>query len=161
MPRIIPNETSWIGFSVSAPAAPTTLVPSAANITAAINLTPFVISLNATTRGNIVQTPSFDNKFETSIPGTVTSTFEGDFYRDDTTDTAWTTLPRNTKGYFYISRFGGTGTNKAPIAAQTVEVWPVFIVARAAQNLTNNTAQMFSIQCSVFQVPNEAAIVTA
>lgn len=80
-------------------------------------------------------------------------------YRDDTTDTAWTTLPRETKGYFVISRFGGKGTNAAPIVGDKVEVWPVFIVSRSATNLTSNTAQTFQIQASVFEVPNESVAV--
>lgn len=159
MPRIIPNEETWVGFATALTAP--TLVPKLSEVTGAIDLTPFVISINASTRGNIVQTPSFDSKFETSIAGTITSTFEIDLYRDDTTDTAWDTLPRETKGYFLISRFGGAGTNAAPTTGDTVEVWPVFIVSRSATNLTSNTAQTFQVQCSVFEVPNEAAVVTA
>lgn len=89
-------------------------------------------------------------------------------YRDDTTDTAWETLPRSTKGYFVISRFGGKGSPTAtpasalhqPIAADKVEVWPVLIVARAAANLTNNTAQTFTVQAAVYQTPNESAVVS-
>src|SRR4051794_6649417 len=104
MARIIPNEESWIGFTPTVAAA--NLVPTAAEVTAAVPLTPFVISINASSTGNTVATPSFDSVFETSIPGTVTATFEADIYRDDTTDTAWLTLPRTTKGYFIISRFG-------------------------------------------------------
>lgn len=159
MPRIIPNEESWIGFATTI--ATPTLVPKLSEITGAADLTSFVISINASTRGNIVQTPSFDTKFETSIAGTITATFEADFYRDDTTDTAWTTLPRETQGYFIISRFGGSGTKAKPTTGDKVEVWPVFVVARSATNMTSNTAQTFQIQASVFEVPNEAAVITA
>lgn len=158
MARIIPNNNSYVAFLTTL--ASTTLVPTAAEIAAGVNLTPFVISLNASTTGNTVATPSFDNVFETSIPGTVTSTFEGDFYRDNTLDTAWLTLPRATVGYFVVSRFGGTGTNHLPVATNKVEVWPVIVQTRSAQNMTNNTAQTMTVQCSVTQVPNESAIVT-
>jgi len=158
MARTIPNQHSYITF-VTTIASPT-LAPTAAEISGGVNLTSFVISLNASTTGNTVATPSFDSTFETSIPGTVTATFEADFYRDDTTDTAWLTLPRGTKGYFVVSRFGGTGANNLPMAGDKVEVWPVTVQTRSGQNMTNNTAQTMTVQCSVPQVPNEAALVS-
>lgn len=159
MPRIIPNEETKVRFLTTLASA--TLVPTIAEVNAGVDLTSFVMSINASTRGNVVQTPSFDTRFETSIAGTVTSTFEADMYRDDTADTAWTTLPRNTQGYFVILRFGGTGTNGAIAASNKVEVWPVFVVARTATNLTSNTTQTFQVQCSVYKEPNENATVAA
>lgn len=158
MARIIPNQNAYIAFVTTI--ADTGLNPTAAEISGGVNLTPFVISLNASTTGNTVATPSFDSVFETNIPGTVTSTFEGDFYRDSTTDTAWITLPRATSGYFVVSRFGGHGTNQLPITADKVEVWPVRVQTRSAQNMTNNTAQTMTVQCAVTQVPNESAVVS-
>lgn len=160
MARVIPNNNSYIAFLTTI--ASGTLVPTAAEITAGVNLTPFLISLNASTTGNTVATPSFDTTFETNIPGTVTSTFEADFYRDAAVsgDTAWTTLPRGTAGFFVVSRFGGTGALNKPISTNIVEVWPVTVMTRSAQNMTNNTAQTMTVQCSVPKVPNEAAVVT-
>lgn len=269
MARIIPNENSYISFCT---AMANYNAPTSAEVQAGVNLTPYIISINASTRGNIVQTPDFSTRFETNIPGTVTSTFESDMYRDDSADTAWLTLPRATAGYFVISRFGGkggpgvtlttptgtavavvgtagttayayrvsaiggggetlastevttttgnatlsatnynnvtwnavanatsygvfgrtaggelrlanvtstsysdngtatpsgalpatntTGTTtplKSPVSGDTVEVWPVRVVARAAQNLTNNTAQTFMLQCAVYLTPAESA----
>jgi hypothetical protein len=158
MARIIPNNNSYIAFVTTILSG--TLNPTAAEISGGVNLTPFTISINASTTGNTVATPSFDNVFETNIPGTITATFEADFYRDDALDTAWLTLPRATKGYFVISRFGGTGTNHIPVATNKVEVWPVTVQTRSAQNMTNNTAQTMTVQCSVTTVPNEAAVVS-
>lgn len=270
MARIIPNQNSYIAFCAS---IANYAAPSQAEVQAGVNLTPFIISINASTRGNIVQTPDFSTRFETNIPGTVTSTFEADMYRDDSNDAAWLTLPRGTAGYFVISRFGGKGgpgftlttpsgvavaavgtpgttaysyrvsavggggetlastavslatgnanlnsTNYnnvtwnavsnasgynvygrtsggeqklafvqgansyadqgmaipsgavpasnttgqttplySPTSGDTVEVWPVRVVARAAANLTNNTAQMFSMQAAVYLTPAESA----
>jgi hypothetical protein len=158
MARVIPNGNTYVAFCTTI--ASTALVPTAAEIAAGVNLTPFIISINASTNGNTVATPSFDSTFETNIPGTVTATFEADMYRDATTDTAWTTLPRGTAGFMVISRFGGTGTLKLPVSTNKVEVWPVLVMTRSAQNMTNNTAQTMTVQCSVPQVPNESAIVT-
>lgn len=275
MARIIPNQNSYILFCA---AIANYNAPTQAEVQAGINLTPFIVSINASTRGNVVATPDFSTRFETNIPGTVTSTFESDMYRDDSADTAWTTLPRGTSGYMVISRFGGkggpgislstpagvtvtpvgtagaatyfykvaavggggvtlastgqstttgnavlsptnynqvswtavpnatgyfvygrpstTGTEQkmafvtqnsfadtgsqfytpagavpgsnttgtttplySPTSGDTVEVWPIRIVARAAQNLANNTAQMFTVQAAVYATPNEAATV--
>jgi hypothetical protein len=164
MARIIPNEETFVQF---VPVIANIAAPTKTELAGGVNLTPFIVSVNASTRGNVVQTPSFDTRFETSIPGTVTSTFEMDLYRDDDADTAWDTLPRETQGYVVISRFGGTGgpssTPAQPLHSPTtgdhVEVWPVFVVSRSATNLTSNTAQTFQVQCSVFEEPSEDSVV--
>jgi len=158
MARIIPNENSWIGFT---PTVASVSAPTAANITAAVNLTPYVISINASSRGNTVPTPSFDSLFETSIAGTVQATFDADFYRDDSADLAWATLPRATDGFFIISRFGGAGADHKPIALDVVEVWPVLIVSRTMANMSNNTVLTFTASASVPVEPVEDAVVAA
>lgn len=159
MARLIPNENTWVGFATTIAAAD--LEPTAAEVTAAVDLTPFVISLNASSRGNTVPTPSFDSLFETSTAGTSAATFDADFYRDDDADTAWETLPRGTKGYFIVSRFGGTGAGNKPVATDEVEVWPVQVTSRTMANMTNNTVLTFTASCAVNIEPNEAAIVAA
>ena len=158
MARIIPNENTWVGFATTITSI---TAPTAAQITAAINLTPFVISLNASSRGNTVPTPSFDTLFETSTAGTSAATFDADFYRDDTTDTAWDTLPRGTRGFFIVSRFGGAGTGNKPILADKVEVWPVMVTSRTMANMSSNTVLTFTASCAVTTEPAEAATVAA
>src|SRR5689334_14398642 len=110
MSTLIPNENCWIGFATAQPAA-ADLVPSAAEVSAAVELTDFVISLTANATGNTVPTPKLKSLFEPSIPGTSTASFSAEMYRDSVKaqDIAWNTLPRNTSGVFYIARFGGTG----------------------------------------------------
>jgi hypothetical protein len=159
MARIIPNENTWVGFATTV--ASPTLVPSSAELTGATDLTPLCMSINASSRGNTVPTPSFDSLFETSIAGTSQATFDADFYRDDTTDTAWTTLARGSSGFFIISRFGGSGTNNKPTTGDTVEVWPVEIISRTMANMASNTVMSFTVSCAVNVEPNEAATVAA
>lgn len=156
MARVIPNDNTWVGFATSVAniAAPTT-----AEINAATDLTSYLVTIDASTRGNNVPTPNFDSLFETSISGTVQASFTAEFYRDDATDTAWTTLPRATDGYFIISRFGGQGTDDAPTTGDTVEVWPVRVTSRAAVALANNDVQRFQIECAVTTEPDEDAVV--
>lgn len=160
MARIIPNDNSYIAFATSGGIASAALVPTAAEVTAATNLTSFVMSLTASTQGNVLPTPSFDTLFETSTVGTSSSSFSGDFYRDDTADTAWSVLPRKTKGFMIISRFGGDGALRKPIAGDIVEVWPIIVVSRSMAGMSNNTIQTFTITCAVYAEPNEAATVT-
>lgn len=152
--------TPKFGTSGLASAAAPSLASELAN---AVDLTAFCVSITAQTTGNTVPTPSLATKFETTIQGTYAASFTADFYRDDTTDTAWLTLPRNTKGTFIISRFGGKSAVKQGYVAvgDTVEVWPIIVVARSASNMTSNTAQMFTMTASVPTPPTENAVVAA
>jgi hypothetical protein len=157
MAKVIPNDNTWVGFAITVAAAD--LVPTAIEVSGATNLSGLVMALNASSTGNVVPTPTFDTLFETSIIGTSQATFTADFYRDSvsSSDVAWTTLARGTRGFFIISRFGGSGTDNEPEAGDTVEVWPVAVVSRAMQNMSNNTVQMFTVTCSVPVEPNESA----
>lgn len=159
MSTLIPNENCYIAFSET---TPTDLAaPTAAQVAAAIDLTDFVISLTASAQGNAVPTPRLKRLFETSIPGTSTAQFTAEMYRDNEDDLAWDTLPRDANGVFYISRFGGTGTENLPVATDPVEVWPVRVVSRAGGAMSSNTAQTFTLTCSVPEEPVEDAVVGA
>lgn len=159
MSTLIPNENCYIAFS---PTVPTDLAaPTAAQVAAAIDVTDFVISLTAGAQGNAVPTPRLKRLFETSIPGTSSAQFTSEMYRDDEDDVAWDLLARDTAGVFYISRFGGTGPDNLPVATDPVEVWPVRVVSRMAGALTSNTAQTFTLTCSVPEEPEEDAVVAA
>lgn len=169
MSNLIPNENTWVGFlagdgtdEFGIPVANGVVgAVTAADIAAAVDLTDYLISLNASASGNTVPTPRLRTLFETSIPGTSSATFTADFYRDDDNDLAWDTLPRGRKGSFLVSRFGGTGANKRPIATESVEVWPVQISSRAGGALQSGTAQMFTSTCAVPVEPDEDVVVGA
>lgn len=160
MTKLIPNENTWVGV---ADTIANISAPTAAEITAATELTPLLITINAGAQGNTVPTPTLDTLFETSIPGTSAAQFTGDFYRDDDlgADYAWDELPRGKKCYFIISRFGGTGAGRKPIATDIVEVWPVQITSRAMAQMSSNTALMFTITAAVHTEPDEDAVVAA
>jgi hypothetical protein len=163
MSTLIPNENCWIGFAEDFPADADGLVPTAAEVADAIELTDFIISFTANAQGNAVPTPKLKSMFETSIPGTNTATLTAECYRDSVRadDLAWNTLPRNAYGVFYVSRFGGTGPELLPIATDHVETWPARVISRAASPMSSNTAQTFTMTGSVPQEPNEDAIVAA
>lgn len=157
--RVIPNEATWIGFSTDRPVDLN--APTETELAGATDLTGFVISLTAQSQGNTVPTPSIDTLFETSIPGTSQASFQADMYRDSETDTAWDTLTRDLSGYFFISRFGGTGTDHMPVSGEKLEVWPVRITSRTASALASNTAQTFTCMAAVPEDPAEDAVVAA
>jgi hypothetical protein len=161
MSTLIPNANCWIGWAANI--AQAALIPKLAELTSATELTDFIININASSTGNVVPIPKLKSAFETSIPGTTTATFTAEMYRDSVpaNDTAWTTLPKAASGFFIISRFGGTGVGKKPTTGDTVEVWPVNVSSRTASALASNTAQTFTLTCSVPVVPNEAAVITA
>lgn len=162
MSTLIPNENCWIAFSPDPPAA-VDLVPTASEVADAEVITDFIISLTASSQGNTVPTPRLSSLFETTIPGTSTATFSAEMYRDSVkaNDKAWNLLPKDTAGVFYISRFGGTGGDLLPVATDEVEVWPVRVTSRTASAMSSNTAQTFTLTCSVPQEPNEEAVVHA
>jgi hypothetical protein len=158
MGRIIPNENTFIGFATTLTGTPGS--PKVADVTGAVDLTHYTASLNASATGNAVPTPAFDTLFETSIVGTSQGTFSGDFYRDDGTtpgDLAWDTLPRGTKGFFIITRYGGVPST----VGKKCEVWPVQVLSRSMANMANNTVETFTVTCSVPVEPAEDAVVVA
>ena len=161
MARIIPNENTWIGFTPATTLSDHLDAPTAADVQAAVELTGWCISLNASARGNTVPTPSFDSLFETSTAGTSAATFDADFYRDDEDDMAWETLYRGRRGYFIIARFGGSGTGNLPVSGDDVEVWPVMITSRTMANMSSNTVLTFTASCAVMEEPAEDATVAA
>lgn len=156
MTRIIPNENTFIGFT---PTVVDISAPKTSEITAAIDLTHWALSITASTTGNTVPTPSLDSLFETSIAGTVTGSFTADFYRDDEDDLAWETLPRKQKGFMILSRFGGSGADAKPITGDVVEVWPILVVSRTMSAGGSNTVLTFTVTAAVPEEPAEEAIV--
>ena len=159
MSRMIPNENSWVGWSLVAPADPA--APTEDELAAALTLTPWIVSINPTSQGNAIPAPALDSLFDRSAIGTSQGSFSGDFYRDDDNDLAWETIPRGEDGYLYVSRFGGTGTDKRPVAGQKVETWHLGITQRAGSNMTSNTLQTFSSTAAVLDPPEEDAVVAA
>jgi hypothetical protein len=157
--RVIPNESSWIAFSDTAPAD--LEAPTEDELAAAKVLTSYIVTINPTSTGNAIPTPNLDSLFDSSTIGTSQGAFSGDFYRDDEDDLAWDTLKRGIRGYFYISRFGGSGTDHSPVAGENIEVWPVAITQRAGSAMASNTVQTFTLTAAVPDKPAEDAVVAS
>jgi hypothetical protein len=141
----------WVS-SISSEAAPTV-----AEITGGTELTGFLSSLDTPLDGEQADTSALDSAFNTSVPGTFGGGATGTFYRDDTTDTAWTTLVRGTAGFIVVRRFGGSSV--AIAISDSVEVWPATVITRSSTTLDRNNTQMFSAEFSITSEPTLNAVV--
>ena len=153
MANMIPNQNSFVGYAAAAAGKPfgftATNAPTLLEINGLVDLTDFIVSINASATGNTVPTPRLKSLFETNVPGTSSATFTADMYRDDAADTAWDTLPRGQRGTFLIKRFGGTGTDGRPATGEDSELWPTQVVSRAASALQSGQAETFTLTASV------------
>lgn len=132
--------------------------PTLGEITGGVDLTPFLRALNTPLDGSTVDSATPDTTYNTTVAGThggqpVTADFTRDTEYDD--DTAWTTLPRTTTGFWVVARRGGTGTAGALQVADRVDVWPITVVTRNPGAYSRNSLEMFTVECSVNPAPSE------
>ena len=149
MARLIADGEVRIAFAptVGDPTAPTV----AEVVTAGVNITPFISSLDTPLEGEAVPSADLSSAFNKTVPGTFGGEMVAEMYRDDTADTAFTTFPRNTLGYIVIRRFGGSTV--AMIAGDDVEVWPIRVITRSPSPLSRGTVQMFSVNMATLDDP--------
>ena len=154
MAKLIANERVYMGWFPGFDAFADYTQPTAAELTSGVDYTCWLISVNASAQGNSVPTPDLCSLFETTVPSTASATFTADFYKDDEDDTPWENLVRSSQGYFVLERMKPVGADPLETGA-LVEVWPVYVISRAAGPLTSSQVQMFTLNCSVPKVPVE------
>ena len=157
MARIVPDgntKVHWV-TTIATPSAPTVV-----ELAAGTELTSFLARSGIDTPEEATDADSSDlsSARDKSVPATIGGQITGDFYRDDTTDTAWTTLTRLAQGYLVIGRFGGSGTDKALIATDTCEVWQVQISQRSNSRLESANTLKFTSVFSLAADPVDATI---
>jgi len=135
----------WFVPTVANTAAPTTT-----EITAGTELTPFMRrdGLQTPVSGTTIDASDIANLQNKNLPGS----YGGDsltlqLYRDDSADTAWTTLTRGASGYIIVRRFGGSTT--AAASANKVEVYPGSVISREPSQSGDNEAQRFTVTWAV------------
>jgi hypothetical protein len=152
MSRIVfeENTTIWFVASISNVNSPT-----AAEINAGVNLTSWCPKdgLKFGVTNNKVPIGAIDTAFDAEIQGSWGAELTFDFFRDDSADTAYTTLPRKTNGYFVIRPWGAAPTAVAA-AADKVSVWPVQTGQRIPNDSAANENQRFTCECAVTSTPN-------
>lgn len=154
MVRVIADgevKISWV-TTIASVTAPTT-----AEMAAGTELTGYLSTLDTPLEGESVDSSDLSSAFNKSVAGTYGGGASGTFYRDDTTDTAWTTLPRNTLGHLVIRRFGGSTVDYA--SSDSVEVWPARVIARSPSSLDRNSVQVFNVNFATVDEPTLAATI--
>jgi hypothetical protein len=164
MARKMPIGNIRLWFLATPPA--NKAAPTTGEVLAGVDLTAFLQRDGLTTpkKGNTVDIADISDPYNSTAPGT----YGGDpitlgLFRDDTTDTAWTTLlpvsastPLGTSGAIVVRRFGGATT--AIAVGNKVEVWPVSVIS-AENNQTGEKPTDFTVTCAVTSPPNDRAVV--
>lgn len=135
--------------------------PTVAELAAGVDLSHYVPKdgFDPGIADNQIPTGAIDTTFDAEVQGSYGSKLKIDFMRDDNTDVAWETLPRNTIGYI-VDR--PVLHQSVPIAAgQLVNVKPVESGSRMPQKSATNTMQRFSVAFAVTDTPFEDAVVAA
>jgi len=158
--RITPDTYTKIHIvdSIASIAAPTV-----AELAAGTEVTGFLTpaGLDTPEDGTDADISSIASARDFSIPATIGGDIQGEFYRDDTADSAWDATARLTITNLVISRFGGTGTDNAIIATDVVEVWPVRVSQRSNARITRGEALRFVATFALSADPDLAAVVAA
>jgi len=160
VPRITPDEYTKIHIvnSIASQAAPTV-----AELAAGTEVTGFLTpaGLDTPEESTDADISSIASARDFSVPATIGGDITGEFYRDDSSDDAWDALPRLQITNIVISRFGGTGTDNAIAATDTVEVWPVRVSQRSNARVTRGEALRFTSKFALSGDPDFAAVVAA
>lgn len=162
MARITPDGISKVWF---VPTLSSTTSPSLAQIEAGTELTPFITpqGVNTPDEGQEADASDLSSARDKTVPSTVSGQYTGEFYRDDVpaNDEAWSALPRLAEGYLVIARFGGSGTDNAIAATDSVEVTQVRVANRSNSGLPRGQVLRFSTVMSVSAEPVLDATVAA
>ncbi len=133
------------------------------NDAAVIELTDFLTDGGVATPldGSIVDSADMGSRFNKTALGT----FGGQpivlqFYRDfpAASDTAWTTLPRDTTGYYVLSR-AGLATPGTFAVSDEVESWPLEVASRNPVDVARNDMQQFTTENAIPGEPLEDFVV--
>jgi hypothetical protein len=154
VPRLISNgevKMQWLA-TASSP-------PTIAEVNAGTEITGFISSLDTPLDGDAVDSSDLSSAFNKTVAGKFGGTVSASMYRDDTADTAFALLPRNTTGYLVIRRFGGSGVAFA--AADEIDMWNLRVITRSDAALDDNAVQAFTVTFAALDEPEIAIAVAA
>lgn len=152
MGKYAPPGISEVHFAVTV-SSYTSISASEAN--AGTDLTSFVRTLPDVPRtANLVDTATLDSKFEKRQVGTRGGdVITMEILRDDTTDTAYTTLVEDTAGYLLVARKGLT-TAGTFATSDIIDVFPVTVASVADGNPGRNDPDFAVVQMAVTADPS-------
>ena len=98
-------------------------------------------------------------QYNLDVAGSVTLNLSVSFFRDDDTDTAWTTLQRGDFVHVVYAAQGGSGANGALAVGDPVEVFYGQILDKSMADPAENTTAQFTCNISTAKAPQMDAIV--
>lgn len=152
--RIVPPEVVevvWV-TTIALPAAPT-----AAELNAGVDITGFLRGVPSIPEtGNTADISDLSSKFnkrQAATHGGDVLTLEA--YRDDTADTAYTTLLRTTQGFLVVA-WDGLAAAGTFAVADLVWIYPSTIISRGLGTPGRDEAEFFISEQAITDDPTEA-----
>jgi hypothetical protein len=132
--------------------------PILAEFTAGTDLTTFVTKdgVQPGSTNNRVPTGGIDDAFNSEVQGSWSAAFSLKCFRDDTTDTAWTTLVRGLEGFVVIGYDSAAGI----ATGDEVQVWPAEFGTPNMDPSAADTPETFMADIAIQTPPVLDAVVT-
>lgn len=129
--------------------AATTLIPTAAEITAGTDYTAQINAIDGFTLENTpIETPDMASTFVSKIGGDDSAADSSlTFYEDSTLDDIENDLAKGTSGFIVIMSKGNTPGNKG------MDVYPVTVVSNSKAYTTDNEAAKITVQFTITARP--------
>lgn len=127
------------------------------NDAAVIDLTEFLAPAGIDTplTGNRADAADWSTGFDKTSRGTYGGDpISAEFWYDETTNTAWDTLPRGTLGYFVLAVLP-LATAGTFAEDDVIEIWPIDVDTRARIRTPRNENQRFMVEAGVPDEPVE------
>ncbi|MEU7044933.1 hypothetical protein AB0A77_28295 [Streptomyces varsoviensis] len=174
MPRYAATGRIAIIF---APSVANINAPTAAEISAGVNLTDYITrdGLKTPSSGNTIDAADIGSRFNKTAPGTYggdaaeITAHRGSKPGASGDDKAWAALPQDSMGFLIVARTGlgqspttGLGTKDGkPTTGDRVEVYPVTVISRAMKEAGNNETDKFTASLAITGEPTQDATVAA
>lgn len=131
--------------------------PTAAQINAGVDLTPWLRQdgLNRTITAALTDVADARDTFDRTDIGTHGASLELSFLRDSVSgsDTAFSTLPRGTRGFLVIAPFGWASAAVTATAADRCEVWTAVVSAISPDAEGKEKAQVIKVTFGLPDAP--------
>ena len=137
-----------------------TTAPTAGEVAAGTDITPFLQSADTPVEGNRVNSGDLSTAFRITAPGKFGGDLTMEIHRGTIAadDTAYDLFPRDTVTHIVVRRFGGSGVAMA--TSDVVQVYPVRVVSRSPHPLDEESLQMVSVDFATTAAPDIDVTVT-
>lgn len=154
MAKFFRRGVSKVYFSVAAPADVT--APLVSELTAAVDLSPFVTEMSGWQLTNTpIRTPNLADTFTAQIDGEETVGDSTLTMLDENGTSAFrTALPKGTVGYIILAPYGKVATKRC-------EVWPVKSTGINDQYTVANEPARTIVSFAITSVPKQISVITA